>query len=91
VGWLPGNLQWMAGFAFLIVALIYFYEIWVTRGSPRKQRRALVWAVLALAGAGALIEGFVAAVSTPLLALAAVCIALGAAATLGHSESQTEE
>ena len=50
--------------------------------------------MLALAGAGALIGEIVASVSTPLLALAAVCIALSVAATLGDSggdaESETE-
>jgi hypothetical protein len=94
LGWLPVNLQWMAAFALLIVALVYFYEIWAARGSPRRQRGALIWAVLALAGAGALIGEIVASVSTPLLALAAVCIALSVAATLGDSggdaESETE-
>jgi hypothetical protein len=94
LGWLPANIQWMAAFVLLVVALVYFYEIWAARASRRAQRSALVWAVLASAGAGALISGFVALVSTPLLALAAVCVALWFVGTLGQSggdaESETE-
>jgi hypothetical protein len=50
-----------------------------------------VTAVVALAGAGALIEGWAAYLATPLLVLAAVCVGLWFAGTLGDSDDDSEE
>lgn len=95
LGWLPFNMQLLGAVVLLILAAIYFYEIWVTRGVRRKQRAAAVWVLLWLGSATALYMGWVAAISTPLLALAGVCIALWAAGSLGDNgsgdaESETE-
>ncbi|MCW3847593.1 hypothetical protein OF829_10090 [Sphingomonas sp. LB-2] len=94
VGWLPADLQWMAAAVLLIVALIFLYEIWAARASRRKQRDALVVALMALGGAGALVEGWTRYIATPLLALGGICIALWFVGTLSasgeDSESETE-
>ena len=92
VGLLPPNLQWISACVLLLVSLIYFYEIWVARGSRRAQRKALIVAVIALAAAGALVEGWAALLSTPLLAFAMVCAGLGVAGMLAQNgESETPE
>ena len=91
VGWFPVNLQWMVAVVLLILSLVYFYEIWVARGSRRAQRDALIWAVLPLVGAGALIEGWVALIATPLMAFSVVCIALWFVGTLGDSGGEAQE
>lgn len=86
VGWLPGNLQTLAVGVLVIVALFALYEIWAARGSRRRQRSALILAVAALVSAWLLNAGWAAYVSTPLLALGAVCVALWFAGTLGRSD-----
>lgn len=91
LGRLPANLQWMAAFVLFVIAAVYFYELWVVRGFPRKQRNALILAVAALAGAGALTQGLMALISMPLLVLSAVCIALSVAATLAESSDDTPD
>jgi hypothetical protein len=90
VGLFPPNLQWMGAFVLGIVALIYFYEIWAARASRRAQRDALIVALLAAAGGGVLIEGWMAWIATPLIALAVVCMALWFVGTLGSSSDDTE-
>ena len=85
VGWMPVNLQWMGAGVLILVSLAFFYEIWVVRGSRRAQRDSLISALLPLGGAVALIQGWIGWVATPLLALAAVCIGLWFAGTLGDS------
>ena len=90
VGMLPGDLQWVIAGVLAIVSAIFFYEIWAARASRPKQRDALIWAVAALAGAGTLFEGWVRYISTPLLALAAVCVALWFVGTLGKSDDDGE-
>ena len=94
VAWLPVDLQWIVAGLLTIGSLIYFYETWVRRASRRAVRDNLVWAMLLLAGAVALVQGWAAYAATPLMALGGVCIGLWFAATLGHSdgagESETE-
>ena len=90
VGWMPRDLQSLAAGLLVIAALIFLYEIWAVRPARRKQRDALVWAILALAGAGALVEGWARAVSTPLFALGAICVALWFVGTLGQSDDDGE-
>lgn len=90
VAWLPGDLQWLTTALLLIVALIAFYEIWAARASRRAQRDALIFALLALAAAGILIEGWARPISTPLLAFGAICVALWFVGTLGQSDDDDE-
>jgi hypothetical protein len=90
IGWLPASLQSMGAAVLAIVAMIYVYEIWAARASRRKQRDALILALLAFGGAAALAEGWAAFVAPPLLALAGICIALWFAAMLGESRDDTE-
>lgn len=90
VVWLPGDLQWLITGLLVIVSLIFFYEIWAARAARRKQRDALVWALLSLAAAVVLAEGWARAVSTPLFALGAVCVALWFVGTLGQSDDDGE-
>jgi len=91
VGWLPGDLQLLIAGLLLIGALIAFYEIWAARPTRRKQRDALVWALVALGGAAALIAGWARYVATPLMALGVVCVALWVVGTLGRSDDDDAE
>ena len=91
MAWLPPGVHGLAAFVLLLVAAAFFYEAWVVRRSRPAQRRNLLWGALSTMAAGALAGGLLAFAATPLLALAAVCGALGVVAAFGDPGSQPSE
>lgn len=92
VGWLPPDLQWMAAFLCGIGTALFLYEIWITRRVRRAWIGNLIWALLSLGAAVALINGMLSWMATPLFALAGVCLALGLIASFSDTGgSETSE
>jgi hypothetical protein len=85
LAWFPAGLDGLLGGLLLLAAAALFYEAWIRRWSQRRLRNNLLWAGLSLAGALLLLSGWLAVAATPLLALAAVCGALGGVAMLSEA------
>jgi hypothetical protein len=81
----PPGLDGLLGGLLLLASAALFYEAWIRRWSRRRVRSNLLWAGLSLAGAALLLSGWLPLASTPLLALAAVCGALGGVAILSEA------
>jgi heme O synthase-like polyprenyltransferase len=84
LAWFPSGLDQLIGYLLVLAAAALFYEAWLRRWSQRRLRQNLLWGGLSLAGALILLSGWMAAAATPLLALAAVCGALGLVAMLSE-------
>lgn len=85
LAWFPPGLDGLLGALLLLASAALLYEAWIRRWSRRRLRTNLLWAGLSLAGGLILLSGWLAVAATPLLALAAVCAALGVVATLSES------
>ena len=85
LGGLRAGLDGVLGGLLLLASAALLYEAWVRRWSRRRLRSNLLWAGLSLAAAMVLVNGWLVPASTPLLALAAVCGALGVIAMLSES------
>ena len=81
----PPGLDVLLGGLLLLAAVALLYEAYIRRWSRRRLKNNLLWGGLSLAGALLLLSGWLAAASTPLFALAAVCGALGAVAIISES------
>lgn len=81
----PPGLDGLLGGLLLLAAAALFYEAYIRRWSRRRLRNNLLWGGLSLAGAIVLLGGWLTPASTPLMALAAVCAALGVVAMFSES------
>jgi peptidoglycan/LPS O-acetylase OafA/YrhL len=92
LGMTTGPMQTLIGLVLILVALWFVITTFTQKQEPpRARRRRVLYAGLAAGGSALLLWRLAWMAVNPLLALAAVCAALGVVAILGAGESSEDE